>query len=341
MCAIRASLLGVFFTATCTVTSADVDLADLFAKTSPSVVTLTTYNGAGERLGQGSGFVVHKSGVIVTCLHVIANAATVEIQSADESTQTATAIIRSSKDWDVALLKAAKSRQPPLKLGPPESVRVGAAVVAIGSPLGYGNTLSQGIISGLRPHAGQSDMIQVTAPISPGSSGGPILSASTGEILGMSVASLTAGQNINFAVPARVIADQLKTIDQPPERKLDDFTPEVKRSLAEAKKVRKTLELECTEADASTINRAIEDAIASGVGIYNSGNALGCFRVYEGAAYKILFTLSGRSKTATTTLTNALHKADAVDNAPNAASAKAWIMRNAFDSIAGIRGRRK
>src|SRR6059036_428640 len=98
MSAIRASLLGVLLAVPCTVAGADVDLADLFAKTSPSVVTLTTYNANGERLGQGSGFVVHKSGVIVTCLHVIANAATVEIQSGDESTQTATAIIRSSKD---------------------------------------------------------------------------------------------------------------------------------------------------------------------------------------------------------------------------------------------------
>jgi S1-C subfamily serine protease len=143
--------------------ASEIDLADLFAKTSPSVVKLTTYNSTGGKIGQGSGFIVDKSGVVVTCYHVIAEAAIVEIQSADDSTHTATAIIRIDKDWDVALLKIDPLPEPALKLAPPEAIRVGAAVAAIGSPLGYGNTLSQGIISGLRPHEGKSDMIiQIT-----------------------------------------------------------------------------------------------------------------------------------------------------------------------------------
>jgi len=333
-------LLSMILAAIPSVRGADLDLAQLFAKTSPSVVTLTVYTATGRKIGQGSGFIVDKSGVIVTCLHVIADAATVEIQSPDESTHIATAVIRTDKDWDVALLKVAPLTQPPLKLASPEAIRVGASVVAIGSPLGYGNTLSQGIISGLRPHAGKSNMIQLTAAISPGSSGGPILSASTGEILGLAVSSLNSGQNINFAAPADVIANELKTIDQPPERKLDDFAPEVKRSLAEAKTLRDKMESECTDADATTINRTIDEAIASGVGVYNSGDFLGCFRIYEGAAYKILFTLSNRSATAATVLTNALHKSDAVGNTTSAASNKAWIMREAFDSMNGIRGLR-
>ena len=174
----------------------------------------------------------------------------------------------------MALLKVDALPQAPLKLAPPEAVRVGTAVIAIGSPLGYGNTLSQGIISGLRPHAGQSDMIQITAPISPGSSGGPILSTSTGEILGMTVSSLTTGQNINFAVPARVITEKLKTLDLAPERALVDFTPAAKQAMVEAKKIRKSLDRECSEADAVTINRTIEEAIASGAGIYNQGDHL-------------------------------------------------------------------
>jgi hypothetical protein len=341
MCVIRgALLLGAAFVVAISAKAAELDLAELFAKTSPSVVKLTTYSSSGGKLGQGSGFIVDKSGVIVTCLHVIAGAATVEIQSADESTHTATAIIRIDKDWDVALLKIAPLPEPALKLAPPDAVRIGAAVAAIGSPLGYGNTLSQGIISGLRPHAGKSDMIQITAPISPGSSGGPILSTSTGEILGMTASSVNNGQNINFAVPARVISEQLKTIGDPPEQKLEDFTDEVKKTMAESKKIRTSLEQECTEKDATTINRTIEQAIESGVGIYNEGNALGCFRVYEGAAYKILFSLSERSGTASSVLKKALHKADSMDNSASGASAKAWVMRNAFDSISGIHGKR-
>ena len=338
---IRAALiLSAVLAAPLADAAADVDLADLFAKTSPSVVTLTTYTAAGTKLGQGSGFIIDKSGVIVTCLHVVGDAATIEVQGADDSTHTATAVIRIDKDWDVALLKVDPLPQPPLKLAAPEAIRIGAAIAAIGSPLGYGNTLSQGIISGLRPHAGKSDMIQITAPISPGSSGGPILSVATGEILGMTVSSLNTGQNINFAIPSRIISEKLKTIDDPPERKLEDFTPEVKKSMTEAKKVRDSLELECTETDAETINRVIEQAIASGVGIYNSGDALGCFRIYEGAAYKILFKLSDRCATANSVLKTALHKADSAGDSPASASSRAWIMRNAFDSIQGVRGRR-
>src|SRR5207244_3842638 len=131
----RSLLVSIVLAANPMVMRADGDLADLFAKTSPSVVTLTTYTATGGKLGQGSGFIVDQTGVIVTCFHVIAEAATVQIQSADESMHTATAIIRSDKDWDVALLKVAPLRQPPLQLASPEAVRVGTAVVAIGSPL--------------------------------------------------------------------------------------------------------------------------------------------------------------------------------------------------------------
>src|ERR1700760_4027109 len=88
-----------------TVIGAEVDLADLFAKTSPSVVTLTTYSSTGQKTGQGSGFIVDKSGVIVTCNHVVARAAAIEVETPDETVQTATEIIRTDKDWDVALIR--------------------------------------------------------------------------------------------------------------------------------------------------------------------------------------------------------------------------------------------
>jgi hypothetical protein len=334
-------LLLSFAFAADAIAGGEVDLAEVFAKTSPSVVTVTTYNAAGRKLGQGSGFVVEKSGVIATCLHVVAEADTVEIQSSDETPHLATAVVRANKQWDIALLKVEGLRQPALKLAPPEPVRVGAAVVAIGSPLGLGNTLSQGIISGLRPRA-DSDLIQITAPVSPGSSGGPVLSPVTGEVLGVTVSFLSAGQNLNFAVPARVVIDQLKTIDQPPDRKLHDFPADVKRARAEANRLRAALEQECTEADASIINRALEQAITSGVDVYNSGDHVACYRIYEGAAYKVLFRLSNHSSTATSVLKGALDKAEAVDeDGTGAAAAKAWIMRDAFDSILGIHGRKK
>lgn len=336
MCDRRVLLPSIVFLLLSVLARAEVDLAEFFAKASPSVVTLTTYTARGDKTGQGSGFIIDPSGVIVTCNHVVDGAAIVEVQLADQSTQTATAVIRTEKEWDVALLKVSPVKQDALKLAPPEAVRIGAAVVAIGSPLGYGNTLSQGIISGLRPHNGQSDLIQLTAPISPGSSGGPILSATTGEILGMASGSQSNGQNINFAIPSRVIAEQLKTLDQPPERPLKEFTPEIKKTIAEARSVRENLENECSEGDATTLNRSLQDAIASGVGIYNNGDHLGCYRVYEGAAYKVLYKLAGRSPTAVKVLKGALKKAEDTRDS----TASAWIMRNAFDSIIDIHGKK-
>jgi S1-C subfamily serine protease len=177
--------------------------------------------------------------------------------------------------------------------------------------------------------------------VSPGSSGGPVLSPVTGEVLGVTVSFLSAGQNLNFAVPARVVIDQLKTIDQPPDRTLHDFPADVKRARAEATRLRAALEQECTEADASIINRALAQAIASGVDVYNSGDRLACYRIYEGAAYKVLFRLSDHPSTATSVLKGALDKAEAVEDGTGAATAKAWIMRDAFDQILGIHGRKK
>jgi len=166
MCVRIVLLLSLILPGVGWVDGADVDLADLFAKTSPSVVTLITYSALGVKTGQGSGFIVDKSGVVVTCLHVVDGAAIVAIQAeGEDAPQTATAVIRSDKDWDVALLKFAPMSQPPLKLAAPNAVRIGASVIAIGSPLGYGNTLSQGIVSGLRPHEGKGELIHSLATI--------------------------------------------------------------------------------------------------------------------------------------------------------------------------------
>jgi serine protease Do len=215
---------------------AETDLSELFAKTSPSVVTISTYNAAGRKLVQGSGFVVDKSGIIATCYHVIGNAATVQVEFPDESTMIATSLLRSDENWDVALLKVKSVSAPPLALRDSDMVRVGTAVVAIGSPRGYGNTLSQGIVSGLRPRPEGGEYLQITAPVSPGSSGGVLLSASSGEVVGMTASSSSYGQNLNFAVPARVVSDILKRQGKDPERKLADFKPDVKRSMEKTKK---------------------------------------------------------------------------------------------------------
>ena len=85
-------------------------------------------------------------------------------------------------------------------LGSSDAVQVGEAVYAVGNPQGLEGTFSQGILSSIR-EVGTDKLLQITAPISPGSSGGPVLN-SKGEVIGVSVATFKGGQNLNFAIPS-------------------------------------------------------------------------------------------------------------------------------------------
>src|SRR5205814_3847452 len=81
---------------------------------------------------------------------------------------------------------------------------IGDAVYAIGNPIGLEGTFSQGVVSGVRAF-GSDRLLQITAPISPGSSGGPVLDQ-TGTVVGVSVMSIVTGQNLNFAIPSEYVA---------------------------------------------------------------------------------------------------------------------------------------
>jgi hypothetical protein len=101
---------------------------------------------------------------------------------------------------DLVLLKLAGARAPKLALGSSESAQVGEVVYAVGNPQGLEGTFSQGIVSSIR-EVGADKVLQITAPISPGSSGGPVLNG-RGEVIGVSVATFRGGQNLNFAIPS-------------------------------------------------------------------------------------------------------------------------------------------
>ena len=95
----------------------------------------------------------------------------------------------------------------PLKLATAALPPVGTKVFAIGNPLGFANTMSDGLISGIR-EIDHVEMIQISAPISPGSSGGPLL-ADNGKVVGVTTSGIKGGQNLNFAIPASRVADLL------------------------------------------------------------------------------------------------------------------------------------
>jgi hypothetical protein len=114
---------------------------------------------------------------------------------------------------DLVLLSVNGARAPALSLGESASVAVGDEVFVLGNPYGLEGTLSQGIVSGIR-NVGRDAFLQITAPISPGSSGGPVLN-SGGAVVGVAVSTFRGGQNLNFAIPVaylKALLDETKRL---------------------------------------------------------------------------------------------------------------------------------
>lgn len=169
------------------------------AKLASSIVQIAVHNKDGEVAATASGIMVGKAGYILTNYHVAARGYTYSVRIEDDDA------VYQTDEWikyhsvlDLAILRIKRELQPlPIYSGTKELVR-GQAVAAIGSPLGMFNSVSNGIISGFRTVNGVP-MIQFTAPISHGSSGGALLNM-CGEVIGISTAGFDEGQNINLAV---------------------------------------------------------------------------------------------------------------------------------------------
>jgi hypothetical protein len=174
------------------------------ARLAESVVMITVCNKFGDMIGSGSGIVINADGYILTNHHVVSKGTYFLVRFENDATAYPVQIVKYNNVHDMALLKIQR-RAKPLMLYRnmrQELVR-GQKVIAIGSPLGLFNTVSDGIISGFRV-IDVTDMIQFTAPISPGSSGGALLNT-YGEIIGMCTGGAKEGQNINLAVSCRII----------------------------------------------------------------------------------------------------------------------------------------
>jgi hypothetical protein len=174
-----------------------LDIPQIASAARGSLVLIKAYDDNG-LLQQGSGFRI-SGGRIATNAHVVSNATRIEVFS-DEgklvgTTQYAESI---SSSVDIAILPRLGSYGVILPLAG-NAPAVGEKVIVLGAPEGLTNTVSDGIVSALRTLDGQS-LIQISAPISPGSSGGPVLN-NRGEVIGVSVATYREGQNLNFAVP--------------------------------------------------------------------------------------------------------------------------------------------
>jgi S1-C subfamily serine protease len=178
-----------------------LDIPAISRQANGSIVSIVMSDKDGHPLAQGSGFLVSKNGHVVTNYHVIKSGTSAVVKLPDGAFFAVDGVLASNKDRDVAIIKAHGNDFRTLTLGDSNRLQVGEEVVAIGNPLSLESTVSNGIVSAIRTVEDEGGkFVQITAPISPGSSGGPLFNMA-GEVVGITTSHLIGGQNLNFAIP--------------------------------------------------------------------------------------------------------------------------------------------
>lgn len=324
----------------------ELTIKELVRRSKPAIVRIVMR--AGENGGFGTGFIIDGGGAIVTNLHVIAGADEVEVQLFSGETLKVAHIKAYDVERDLAILSVQPSAAlPTLPLADSDSVEAGDPVIAIGNPLGVLDyTVSDGLISSVRAISESLTVLQVTAPISQGSSGGPLF-APTGGVIGVVRAYSSQGQNLNFGIPSNYLHALIARDDQLSLAALNqNLLAALAKAEAEARaagngarpgRVQRKVPSHPTEkfkkCDAATLEEAkreIQSAITSGAPIYNQGNHEGCFRIYEGTALKL------ERESSCQAVRDALGQGMLRASTESTPSLKAWAMRDAFDGILDV-----
>lgn len=199
----RLALVAAAALAPCVAPAQSLSPREIAASAQRATVQIRALDTRGGVAGLGSGFFVSPDGVIVTNFHVIENAHALQVETFDGQVYDDVYYVTSDPARDVAVLKVPVQGVVSLRLGSDTAAVVGAEVYAMGHPLGQTSTFSDGLVSASRTVEGVS-MIQISAPISPGSSGGPVMDG-LGEVIGVATMVMNGGQNLNYAVPVRYV----------------------------------------------------------------------------------------------------------------------------------------
>lgn len=183
-----------------------------------AVVTVYINDKDGKQISTGSGFIINSTGIIATNYHVVSacleDGNTLLIKMENGAFFPLINIVNYDEENDVAIFKVDGKELPTVKLAKNYKPKQGEDIVVVGSPLGLETTVSDGIISSIR---GKDGIIQITAPVSPGSSGSPVLN-SIGEVIGVATFNIggkQGGQSLNFAIPVKHVANLLKGTKKP------------------------------------------------------------------------------------------------------------------------------
>ena len=191
------------------------DLPSMIKEARKSIVLISTFDKHGNTLGQGSGFIINSKGYVVSNLHVFRGAEKAQIKL-NHKVYTVDQFFDKDYKTDLVLLKIGnkKTDWKPLKISN-KLPSVGEKIIVIGNPLGLESTVSDGIVSAKREIKPFGKVIQITSPISPGSSGSPVLNIK-GEVIGVATFQMIKGQNLNFAIPIskvkKLISNKTKSI---------------------------------------------------------------------------------------------------------------------------------
>jgi tetratricopeptide (TPR) repeat protein len=187
------------------------DLKKLAATVRPAVALITVSDKDGKPLKIGTGFFVSADGKFVTNAHVVEGGVTATAKLENGATYAVLGVLKAATDKDLVLLQADAKAVPALTINKQALPDVGSRVAVIGSPLGLEGTVSEGIISGQRLAKKENEWLQMTAPVSPGSSGSPVVDQD-GKVVGVATFIIDKAQAVNFARPVEYVSELLDQV---------------------------------------------------------------------------------------------------------------------------------
>ena len=337
--ALLASLVGLFCacgasqprttqtsTAASAAPSAPLSPAQIAARTTPSIVSIRSVESL------GTGFIIRKDGWIATNLHVVAGAEDLIVATPDRHEYPVVEVLAIDEARDLAIVRVEAKDLTPLVLGDSEAVHAGDSVVAIGHPLGLEDTVSNGLVSAVRVLDPTLTVLQISAPIAPGSSGGPLFS-DRGEVIGVATAFISQAQNLNFGIPVQYLKELAKDTHPMSLAAFAAATATHEERLPNVQRAVPTHELKllsgCSDRDLALAVHILEAAIEVGAPLYNQGNFAACYHIYEGAALDVERKLQLQCRGPKRALGDGRTRAARLDDP----SAQAWALRDAFDGL--------
>ncbi|MBE7027005.1 MAG: trypsin-like serine protease [Ruminococcaceae bacterium] len=188
------------------------DAQKVSEQASPCVFYIELYDKSGKATSSGSGFFIASDGTAVTNYHVIENAYSAKIVTSSGNIHEVESVLGVDEKNDLAIINVEGEGYPYLELADSDEVKSGQQIFCIGSPLGLDNTISEGIVSNPFRTLDGCTYIQISAPISAGSSGGAVLDTSS-RVIGVSSAGFEEGQNLNLAMPSNLILKVERNLD--------------------------------------------------------------------------------------------------------------------------------